>query len=97
MESRKREYIEATERATFVVAAETNAGWKSVVARGELGHRNTVENLDRVTPPDRSVSDAEAELDIPFYHVFDEPSELLFTLARLRTTELTGIAEAADN
>ena len=97
MDSRKREYIEATDRATFVVAADTDAGWKSVVARGTLEHRNTVENLDRVTPPDQSASDADRELDIPFYHVFDTPSELVFTLARLRTTELTGVAQAADD
>lgn len=93
-DSCKREYIEATERGTFVVAADTGTGWKSVVARGTLEHRNTVENLDRVTPPDGSLSDAEHELDIPFYHVFEAPSELLFTLVRLRTDELTGVAEA---
>lgn len=92
--SRKREYIEATERGTFVVAAETDEGWKSVIARGTLEHRNTVENLDRVTPPDGSVSDADHELDIPFYHVFEAPSEMVFTLVRLRTDELTGVVEA---
>jgi nitroimidazol reductase NimA-like FMN-containing flavoprotein (pyridoxamine 5'-phosphate oxidase superfamily) len=92
--SRKREYIEATDRGTFVVAAQTDAGWKSVLARGTLEHRNTVENLDRVTPQDGSVSDAEHELDIPFYHVFDAPSEMVFTLVRLRTDELTGVVEA---
>lgn len=95
--SRKREYIEATERGTFVVAAETETGWKSVVARGSLEHRNTVENLDRVTPPDGSLSDAEHELEIPFYHVFEAPSEMLFTLVRLRTDELTGVGEADDS
>jgi len=95
--SRKREYIEATERGTFVVAAETKAGWKSVVARGRLKHRNTVENLDRVTPPDGSISDADRELEIPFYHVFKAPSEALFTLVRLRTDELTGVAETDDS
>ncbi|SNR26011.1 pyridoxamine 5'-phosphate oxidase family protein [Halorubrum vacuolatum] len=96
VESRKRAYIETTERATFVVAAETESGWKSVVASGELEHRSTVENVDQVTPPDREYSDAEYELHIPFYHVFEAPSELLFTLVRLRTDELTGVAEATD-
>jgi hypothetical protein len=95
--SRKREYIETTEHGTFVVASETEAGWKSVVARGELNHRNTVDNLDQVTPPDGSLSDAEHELHIPFYHVFEAPSEMLFTLVRLQTDELTGVVEADDS
>ncbi|MFC7018831.1 MULTISPECIES: pyridoxamine 5'-phosphate oxidase family protein [Haloarcula] len=95
--SRKRKYIETTERATFVVAAETESGWKSVVASGELEHRNTTENLDRVTPADSERSDAEHEQKIPFYHVFEAPSELLFTLVRLRTDELTGVVESTDD
>ncbi len=94
--SRKREYIKTTERGTFVVAAETREGWRSVVARGELEHRNTVDDLDRVTPPDEGLSDAERELHIPFYHVFEAPSEMTFTLVRLRTDELTGVAESTD-
>lgn len=93
-ESRKREYIETTERGTFVVAAETEAGWKSVIARGTLEHCNTVEYLDRVTPRDGSPSDATLESEIPYYHVFEAPSEAWFTLVRLRTDELTGVAEA---
>lgn len=94
--SRKREYIETTERGTFVVAAETDAGWKSVVARGTLEHRNTVENLDRVSPRDGSLSDAAHERNIPYYHVIEAPSDAWFTLVRLRTDELTGVAEADD-
>jgi len=93
-ESRKREFIEATDRGTFVVADRTETGWKSVVARGTLEHQNTVEDLDRVAPPDESISGADRELEIPFYHVFEAPSELLFTLVRLRTDELTGVMEA---
>lgn len=92
--SRKREYIDATERATFVVAADTEAGWKSVLAHGELEHRSTVENLDTHQPGDDSVSQAERELEIPFYNVFDAPAEMTFTLVRLRTDELSGVVEA---
>ena len=44
--SQKRQYIETTEQARFVVAAETDAGWKSVVAAGDIEHRNTTENVD---------------------------------------------------
>jgi nitroimidazol reductase NimA-like FMN-containing flavoprotein (pyridoxamine 5'-phosphate oxidase superfamily) len=92
--SRKREYIEATEHATFVVAAETDAGWKSVVARGRLEHRNTVEDLAKHRLPGESTSQADRELRIPFYNVFDEPSEMVFALVRLDVTELTGVVEA---
>jgi hypothetical protein len=69
--SRKREYIEATDTATFVVAAETDDGWKSVVGRGRVEHQNTVENLARHRMPGESESQADRELRIPFYHVFE--------------------------
>ncbi len=91
-ESRKREFIEATERATFVVADETETGWKSVIARGTLEHRSTVEDLDVVPEGEDSVSQVEREREIPYYTVFDAPDELLFTLVRLDTDEITGIA-----
>jgi hypothetical protein len=91
--SRKREYIEATDDATFVVAADTDSGWKSVLARGRLEHRNTVEELSRHRLPDESVSGADRELEIPFYHVFEAPSEMTFALVRLDVTELTGVGE----
>jgi nitroimidazol reductase NimA-like FMN-containing flavoprotein (pyridoxamine 5'-phosphate oxidase superfamily) len=95
--SQKREYIDATERATFVVAAETEAGWRSVLARGEPEHRSTVEELDTHRPGDGSVSQAERELEIPFYYVFDAPDDAVMTLVRLRVDELTGVAEAEDH
>jgi hypothetical protein len=92
--SRKREYVETTDRATFVVAAETAAGWRSVVARGALEHRSAVDDLSPARPREGATSDADLELDIPFYHVFEAPSETVFALVRLRTDELTGVAEA---
>jgi hypothetical protein len=95
--SRKREYIETTGQGTFVVASETDAGWKSVVARGGLQHRNTVDDLNRVRPGDGSASEADREVDIPFYQVFEAPTETVFALVRLRTDELTGVAEADDD
>jgi hypothetical protein len=91
--STKREYVDATDRATFVVAADTDDGWTSVVARGELSHRSTVENLDTARPSDGSTSQANRELDIPFYQVFDAPDEMVFTLVRLETDDLTGVVE----
>jgi hypothetical protein len=95
--SRKREFIDATERGTFVVAADTEDGWKSVVARGTLGHINTVEDLSQHRLPGESTSPADRELRIPFYHVFEAPSEMLFALVRLEVHELTGVAEAGDD
>jgi hypothetical protein len=95
--SRKREYVESTERGTFVVAAETEDGWRSVVARGTLEHRNAVEDLSRAGTGEGSTSDADRELDVPFFHVFEEPTETVFALVRLRTDELTGVAESADD
>jgi nitroimidazol reductase NimA-like FMN-containing flavoprotein (pyridoxamine 5'-phosphate oxidase superfamily) len=96
MGSRKREFIEATERATFVVAAETEGSWKSVVARGKLEHRSTVENLNHHSA-DGTVSQSERELEIPFYHVFDAPEDLIFTLVRLQVDDLSGVTEPEDD
>jgi hypothetical protein len=93
--SLKREYVESTDRATFVVAAETDAGWKSVVARGGLEHRGTVEDLSGGRGHGAPAGDAERELEIPFYQVFEAPGETTFALVRLRTEELTGVAEPA--
>jgi nitroimidazol reductase NimA-like FMN-containing flavoprotein (pyridoxamine 5'-phosphate oxidase superfamily) len=95
--SQKREFVDATERATFVVAADTEAGWKSVLARGELEHRSAVENLNAPQHGNGSVSQAERELEIPFYAVFDAPADMVFTLVRLRVDELTGVVEAGGH
>lgn len=92
--SRKRAFIEATETATFVVAADTDDGWTSVIARGRLEHVNAVEDLSRHRLPGESTSPADRELDIPFYHVFETPDETVFALVRLDVTELTGVVEA---
>ena len=94
-DSRKREYIEATNDATFVVASETDEGWTSVVARGRVSHVNTVEDLAQHRMPGESESPADRELRIPFYHVFEAPSEMLFALVRMDVTELTGVVEAS--
>jgi hypothetical protein len=93
--SRKREYIETTERATFVVAADTEEGWRSVVARGRLEHVNTVDDLARHRSSGEALSPADRELEIPFYHVFESPSEMVFALVRMDVTELTGVASGA--
>ena len=94
--SRMREFSDATDRATWVVTAETEAGWTSVLARGTLEHRSAVDDLDTHRPPDGSIPQADREREIPFYHVFDAPDATTFALVRLRTDELTGVTEAAD-
>jgi hypothetical protein len=94
-ESRKWEYIESTDNATFVVAADTAAGWKSVVARGRLEQLNTVDDLSRTPRPGNDVSPADREIDIPFYNVFETPDEMLFALAHLHVDELSGVVEAS--
>jgi len=99
-DSRKRQFIDSTETATFVVADETAEGWKSVIARGEVEHLSTVEDRNTSHPrgsTDPSVSQAIRNLEIPYYQVFDEPSDMLFTIARLRTEELTGVVETDDD
>jgi len=99
-DSLKRRYADATGTATFVVDAETSAGWKSVIARGELEHLSTVEELNTGHPRgtvDPSVNQAIRNLNIPFYQVFEEPSDMTFTLARLRTSELTGVVGVGDD
>jgi hypothetical protein len=94
--SRKWEYAKATDRATFVVAADTQEGWKSVVARGTLTHINTIEDLAEHSLTYESVSQTDQEMRIPFYNVFEAPSELLFALACLTAEELSGVTEATD-
>jgi hypothetical protein len=95
--SRKREFVEATDSAAFVVASDTDDGWHSVVAEGYLEHVNTVENLAQHRLPGESTSAADREQDIPFYHVFETPDDAVFALVRLDVTSLSGVSEAADN
>jgi hypothetical protein len=57
---------------------------------------NTVEDLARHRLPDEEVSASDRELRIPFYAVFEAPSEMVFALVRLRSHEITGVVEDAD-
>lgn len=99
-DSLKRQFIDATETATFVVADETADGWKSVIVRGEVEHLSSVDDLNTTHPggsADPSVSQAIRDLEIPYYQVFEEPSDMMFTLVRLRTDEITGVIEGGDD
>jgi hypothetical protein len=83
-DSEKRGYIGPDSLVTLVVSAETDGGWRSVVARGHL--RETGE-----AAIDSSVVEAIRRVDIPFFTVFDRPArELDFELFRLVPETLTG-------
>ncbi|MFB6188607.1 MAG: pyridoxamine 5'-phosphate oxidase family protein [Halapricum sp.] len=88
-ESQKREFFETTGSATFVVHEETDEGWKSVVAAGELA-----DFLEPEVPV--GVVDDVNDIDIPFFQVFEHPeSELEFRIVALDIREIHGRIEAA--
>jgi hypothetical protein len=85
--SQKQEFVESSRYVTFVVYADTDDGWKSVVAEGEL-ERLSEETLDS------AIEETTRHLDIPYYEVHERPvSELEFEIVRMRVTKLSGIAE----
>ena len=86
-DSQKRRFVEASDDVSFVVHDDTDEGWKSVIARGEL------EAVSR-SSADSAVVESVRDLDIPFYQVHDRPAEeMSFHLVRLNPTELSGIVE----
>lgn len=75
---------------SFVVHEETDDGWRSVVAKGEL----------QATDDDDDVSTAALEalrrVDIPLVDAFERPTvETDFEFFRLRTDDVTGRKEAS--
>lgn len=83
--STKRAFVDAVERASFLVYARTDDGWKSVLARGHLAELSE-DSLDSATVQ------ATRDLKIPYYRVFeDSAEELQFAIVRMAVTELTGI------
>ena len=85
--SQKRKFVEASEYVTFVVYADTDEGWKSVVAEGELELLSEA-NLDS------TIEETIRHLDIPYFEVHERPiSELEFDIVRMRVTKLNGIRE----
>lgn len=86
--SQKKKFLEATDHAAFVVYADTPDGWQSVVASGRI------EELSR-TNVDSSVVEALEHLEIPFFSVFERPTEdIEFTIAALHVDKLDGRTEA---
>jgi nitroimidazol reductase NimA-like FMN-containing flavoprotein (pyridoxamine 5'-phosphate oxidase superfamily) len=73
---------------SFVVYAETEAGWRSVVAQGDL------ESTDEEGVATAAL-DALSRVDIPFVDVFERaPVETDFEFFRLQPDDLTGRKEA---
>lgn len=87
-DSYKREFVDATRVATFVVTDHTDEGVASVIARGPL---------EEVT--ESTVSTALMEsirtLEIPFASIFErQPGELEYRIARLTPETMSGRAES---
>ncbi|MCU4751848.1 pyridoxamine 5'-phosphate oxidase family protein [Halobacteria archaeon AArc-curdl1] len=83
--STKREFVDAVDRASFIVYDHTDEGWKSVLARGRL---------ERLAESSLDSSEVEVirNLHIPYFQVFDTDFEdLEINIVRINVTELTGI------
>jgi len=85
--SQKRKYLEDTEHLSFVVYADTDDGWKSVVVEG------TAEQLGRGSL-DAAMVEAMEGLDIPYYQVHDRPAtDVQFAIVRVDPSAMSGIVE----
>lgn len=86
--SRKREFVDACEDASFVVYENTEDGWQSVIARGPL-----VEEAG--TNVDSAIVESVRSLDIPYFSVHSLPAkELEFAIFRMDIEDLSGIVES---
>jgi nitroimidazol reductase NimA-like FMN-containing flavoprotein (pyridoxamine 5'-phosphate oxidase superfamily) len=85
--SQKRKYLDDTEHLSFVVYADTEDGWQSVVVEG------TAEQLGR-SSLDAAMVEAMEGLDIPYYQVHERPAtDVQFTIVRVDPTAMSGIVE----
>lgn len=83
--STKRQFVDGVDRASFLVYALTEDGWKSVLARGGL-EEVSENSLDSATV------EATKNLQIPYFQVFgEEAGDLEFNIVMMEVTELTGI------
>ncbi|MEF8800168.1 MAG: pyridoxamine 5'-phosphate oxidase family protein [Halolamina sp.] len=89
--SQKRKFIEAADSVAFVVYAETEGGWKSVVAEGAIEERSETDFEARRI-------EAVRRLDIPYFTVHDRPADdLEFVIARIDVSNLTGVVEGGSD
>jgi nitroimidazol reductase NimA-like FMN-containing flavoprotein (pyridoxamine 5'-phosphate oxidase superfamily) len=85
--SQKREFLDATDHASFEVHDRTDAGWKSVVASGSLVEATSDEIGTQVV---QSVE----QLQIPYFQVFDRPKEELdLRIVYLDVERVRGLVE----
>ena len=85
--SQKRKYLERTDHVSFVVYADTDDGWKSVVVEG------TTETLGPDSL-DAAIVEAMQGLDNPYYQVHERPAtDVEFRIVRVDPTRMSGIVE----
>ncbi|WP_135824279.1 pyridoxamine 5'-phosphate oxidase family protein [Halorussus ruber] len=84
----KAEVVEEGASVSFVAYADTDSGWRSVVASGELSEISE----DALDP---EVGEAMQRIELPLVDVFERnPREVSFRFFRLDPEELTGRKEA---
>lgn len=87
-ETGKGDVVDADHPVSFVTYSDTESGWRSVVATGQL---------EEVTESalDTDIAEAIRRVKIPLVDVYDRhPVELHFRFFRLTPTEVTGKKEA---
>lgn len=85
--SQKERYLEHTDHVSFVVYADTAAGWKSVVVEGTAEVLGT-DSLDT------AIVEAMQGLDIPYYQVHERPAtDVQFRIVKVKPTRMSGIVE----
>jgi len=86
----KRDVVDEEVSTSFVTYDDTDEGWQSVVAEGELDEISE-ESLDS------SVGEAMRQVEIPLVDVFERnPREVTFRFFRLDPDEIAGRKEATD-
>ncbi|WP_323676430.1 pyridoxamine 5'-phosphate oxidase family protein [Halorubellus sp. PRR65] len=89
--SQKRRYLEDTDHLSFVVYADTDDGWKSVVVEGSAETLGS-DSLDA------AMVEAMEGLDIPYYQVHERPAtDVEFRIVRVEPTRMSGIVEGASD
>jgi hypothetical protein len=89
--SQKERYLDATDHVTFVVYADTDEGWKSVLVEG----RATKLSHDSL---DSAIVEVAEGLDIPYYQVHERPAtDTTFNIVRIDPTRMSGIVEGQSN
>lgn len=87
-DSKKREYLDASDTVTLAVYDQTDEGWKSVLVEGEAQ-----EVADGTL--DSSLVESVRNFDIPYFRIHQrEPEDMTFSIVRIVPERMTGIAES---